>query len=154
DRSQSEEFKILSERGKQVVQEELDNMKLPSINIEELLSNQALLVKVRDDFISGDYETAVFKAFRLLEESVRTKAHEPASSLGVSLMSAAFAGNGKLKHPGAAVPQEQEGLHHLMRGAIAWFKNPSSHRTVPREDAQQAAHVLAFANLLLDLLAE
>jgi hypothetical protein len=32
-----------------------------------------------------------------------------------------------------------------------WFKNPSSHRSVGYSDAQQAAHILAFANLLLDL---
>src|SRR5262245_23789671 len=79
---------------------------------------------------------------------------EPASSIGVSLMSAAFGGNGKMKHPGAAVSQEQEGLHQMMRGAIAWFKNPISQRSVPRDDAQQAAHVIAFANVLLDLLDE
>ena len=69
-------------------------------------------------------------------------------------MSNAFGGNGKLKHPGAAVPLQQEGLHQMMRGAIAWFKNPISHRSLPREDAQQAAHVIAFAKVLLDLLDE
>ncbi len=130
-------------------------MKLSSVDIDQLLLRDDLRSKVRDDFISGDYETAVFKAFRFLQESVRAKAAEPASSLGITLMSAAFSpNNGKLKHPGAAVPQEQDGLHQLMRGAIGWFKNPSSHRTVPREDDQQAAQVLAFANLLLDLLDE
>src|SRR5262245_56446978 len=155
DTTQSREFKVLSDLGTKVVQESLENMKLPSIDIDQLLSRDDLRSRVRDDFVSGDYETAVFKAFRFLEESVRAKAGEPASSLGVSLMSAAFSpNNGNLKHPGAAVPQEQDGLHQLMRGAIAWFKNPSSHRTVPRDNPQQAAHVLAFANLLLDLLDE
>lgn len=151
----SSQFKVLSETGLHAARQELANMRLPSIDIDQLLSRDDLRWLVRDDFNSADYETAVFKAFRHLEEAVRAKAKEQASSLGVSLMSAAFSPNsGKLKHPGAAVPQEQDGLHQLMRGAIAWFKNPSSHGTVPRDDAQKAAHVLAFANMLLDLLDE
>lgn len=150
---QSNSFKILSTLGRKAVNDDLNNMKLPSIDIDQLLTRDDLRGKVRDDFNSGDYETAVFKAFRFLEETVRAKASEPPSSLGVALMSAAFSpSTGKLKHPGAAVPQEQDGLHQLMRGAIAWFKNPSSHRTVSRDDPQEAAQVLAFANLLFDLV--
>ncbi|WP_439622328.1 TIGR02391 family protein [Gemmata sp.] len=152
---QSEAFKVLSDLGEEVVERDLADMRLPSIDLDQLLSRDDLRGLTRDDFNSGDYETAVFKAFRHLEEYVRFKAKEPASSLGVALMSAAFSqSNGKLKHPAAAVSTEQEGLHQLMRGAIAWFKNPSSHRTVRRDDAQQAAHVLAFANMLLDLVDE
>jgi uncharacterized protein (TIGR02391 family) len=153
DITQSSFHKILSPTGRQAVQNDLKNMKLPSVDIDQVISREDLRSRVRDDFLSGDYETAVFKAFRFVEEHVRAKANEPASSLGVGLMSAAFSpSNGKLKHPGAAVPQEQDGLHQLMRGAIAWFKNPSSHRTVSRNDPQEAAHVLAFANMLLDLV--
>jgi uncharacterized protein (TIGR02391 family) len=151
----SDRFKILTDKGKKAVQQDIDKMKLPSIDIDQLLSQDDLRSRVRDDFLSGDYETAVFKAFRFLEESVRAKADKPASSLGVSLMSAAFSSSsGKLKHPGASVPQEQDGLHQMMRCRIGWFKNPVSHRTVPRDDAQQVAHVLAFAKLLQDLLDE
>jgi uncharacterized protein (TIGR02391 family) len=135
---QVQEFKILSPTGKKAVIEDLDNMKLPTIDIDQLLSRDDLRGIVRDDFNSADYEAAVFKAFHYIEEYVRTKAKEPASSLGVALMSAAFSPvTGKLKHPGAAAPKEQDGLHQLMRGAIAWFMNPSSHRTVPRDDSQE-----------------
>jgi uncharacterized protein (TIGR02391 family) len=155
DPTQSSEHKILSDRGKKVVQETPESMQLPSIDIDQLLSRDDLRGRVRDDFISGKYEAAVFNAFKCLEESVRAKTGEPASSYGLPLMDTAFSeSKGKLRHPGAAVPNEQAGLHQLMRGAIAWFKNPSSHRTVVRDDAQQAAHMLAFANLLLDLLDE
>jgi uncharacterized protein (TIGR02391 family) len=77
-----------------------------------------------------------------------------ASSLGVALMTAAFGNAGKLTHPGAAVASEKDALHHLMRGAIGWFKNPISHRTLIRDDPQHVAHILAFANLLLDLLGQ
>lgn len=151
DERQGIDFKVLTVLGRTVVEDQLGNMKLPSIDIGQLLSREDLITLVRDDFNSAEYETAVFKAFKRLEEVVRSKAKESAAAIGVTLMSSAFGSGGKLKHPGAAVPQEQEGLHHMMRGAIAWFKNPSSHRTVARDDIQQAAHILALANLLLDL---
>jgi uncharacterized protein (TIGR02391 family) len=150
-----DQHKILTEKGKIAVEQDIDNMKLPSIDIDQLLSREDLRSRVRDDYLAGDYETAIFKAFRHLEESVRAKAKQPPSAVGVNLMTAAFKpSGGALKHPEALVDAEAEALHQLMRGAIGWFKNPSSHRTVGYDDAHQAAHVLASANLLLDLLDE
>jgi uncharacterized protein (TIGR02391 family) len=58
----------------------------------------------------------------------------------------------KLKHPDAQTQGEIDSLFFLMRGAFGWFRNPPSHRTVPYVDAHQAAHILAFANLLLDTI--
>ncbi len=148
-------FKILTEKGRRVVELSLEEMKLTSIDIDQLLSRDELRDIVRNDFIGGDFESAIFKAFRLLEERVRAKAREPASSIGVNLMTAVFRPNGGvLRHPQALVDSEKEALHGLMRGAIGWFKNPSSHRTVGYSNDQQAAHVFAFANLLLDLTDE
>ena len=149
----SDSFKILTERGLREVENELADMKLPSLNIDELISRDDLRNRVRDDYIAGDYESAIFKAFRLLEESVRKKAGQPASAIGVNLITTVFKpGASLLKHPEAQVASEEESLFYLMRGAIGWFKNPSSHRTVGYDDDHQAAHILGFANLLLDLL--
>lgn len=151
----NDQFKALTERGKKAVEQRLDAMKLPSIDIDELLSRDDLRDLVRDDYLTEDYETAVSKAFRLLEESVRAKAKQGPGTFGVNLMTAAFRPNGgALKHPGALVDAEAESLHQLMRGAMGWFRNRSGHRTVGYHDAHQAAHVLSFANLLLDLLDE
>ena len=128
-------------------------MGIPRINIDELVSRDDLRKIIRDDFCSGRYENAVLLAFRHLEESVRKKAGQPATALGVALMSTAFRPkDGLLEHPGAATEGEVDGLHQLMRGAIALFKNPSGHRTVEYKDEHHAAHVLGLANLLLDLL--
>lgn len=123
--------------------------------LDQILSRHDLLALVRADFESGQYEKSVFAAFRHLEESVRAKTGQPASAIGVGLMSAAFSPKtGALKHPDAKVDSEADALHQLMRGAIGWYKNPSSHRTVSYCDPQHAAQVLGFANLLLDLLDE
>ena len=155
DPSQSEAFKILTQRGLQVVDQSLDEMQLPSIDIDQLLKRPALRDKVHDDYVSGDYESAIFKAFKMLEETVRAKAKQPPDMIGADLMSKAFRpGGGILKHPNAKTPAEEEAFHLVMRGSIMWFKNPSSHRTVGFNDPEQAAHVLCFANLLLDLVDE
>lgn len=152
-RQSSDQFKVLTDRGRQVIEQSLEDMDLPSVDIDELLTRDDLRAKVHDDYLSGDYETAIFKAFKLLEETVRSKAKQSASILGADLMSRAFSPTrGSLKHPEAQTPGELEGFHHLMRGAILWFKNPSSHRTVGYDDPEEVAQVLVFANLLLDLV--
>jgi len=151
----SEEFKVLTAKGKSAVEQSLEEMKLPSIDIDQLVSRDDLREKIHDEYLRGDYETAIFKAFRLLEESVRSKAGQSAELIGAKLMSAAFRPNGGvLKHPDAKTAAEREGLHLLMRGAIMWFKNPSSHRTVAYADDVRVAHVLGLVNLLLDIVEE
>jgi len=155
DPSQSTGFKILTDKGRQVVDQELDKMELPSVDINELLTHNILRSKVYDDYLSGDYESAIFKGIKLLEENVRKKAAQTPDIIGADLMSKAFKPNGGiLSHPSAKTISESEGFHLLMRGAIMWFKNPSSHRTVGYHDPIQAAHVLCFVNLLLDMLEE
>ena len=155
DPTQSSGFKILTDKGKMVVEQELGEMKLPSIDINEPLSHDILKSKVYDNYLAEDYESAIFKAFRLLEENVRRKASQPADIRGADLMSKAFKPSGGiLAHPSAQTSSEAEGFHLLMRGAIMWFKNPSSHRTVGYHDAEEAAQVLCFANLLLDMVEE
>src|SRR5262249_58923713 len=67
DPSQSDQFKILSDKGLQVVDQDLASMTLPTINIDELLTRSDLRDKVRADYMNGDYDSAVLKAFKLLE---------------------------------------------------------------------------------------
>jgi len=148
------EFKILTAKGKAVVVKSLEDMKLPAIDIDQLISRGDLKERIHDDFLLSDFETAIFKAYRLLEEIVREKTESPPEIIGADLMSKAFKPGGILKHPSALTNGEAEGLHHLMRGAIMWFKNHSSHRSVGYQDDIQAAHALGFANLLLDLADE
>ncbi len=146
-------FKVLTDKGKLVVTQELEDMQLPSVDIGQLLTREDLRNKVHDDFLEGDYEAAIFKAFKLLEEKVRSKTKQPPDVIGADLMSKAFKPTGGiLKHPNAKTPAEVEAFHFIMRGAIMWFKNPSSHRTVGYDNAEQAAQVLCFSNLLLDMV--
>jgi hypothetical protein len=113
DPSQSNDvFKVLTERGRQVVEQSLDEMELPAIDIDQLITRSDLRSLVHDDYLAGDYETAIFKAFRHLEELVRSKAQQPLEVIGADLMLRAFnPSQGTLSHPNAQTTAEQEGFH-------------------------------------------
>jgi len=68
-------------------------------------------------------------------------------------MSKAFSPSvGKLIIPTYRLPAEQEGIHSLFRGAIAVFKNPSSHRTINYESRFMVLQTIVVAELLLDIV--
>lgn len=112
--------------------------------------------KVVPLFRRGDYDTAVFQAFKEVEVSVRKTANVKGarysdSEIGVSLMRKAFhPDSGPLTDMGA-VPAEREAIMHLFSGAIGSAKNPTSHREVAVK-AHEAARLIIFAAHLLDLV--
>lgn len=113
------------------------------------------IAKVYPAFLRGEYDTAVFQAFREVEIAVRTAAGLGSSDFGTALMEKAF----KFAPPGSAGPltdtnlpaAEQRAMRDLFHGAIAFYKNPTSHRFVPT-DAASAAEVIQFASQLLRLV--
>jgi uncharacterized protein (TIGR02391 family) len=115
--------------------------------------------KVRSQFLLGDPETAVLVAMKAVEIRVRALGGFPDSLIGVKLMQEAFkAENREAARPAGplANPEldggEQFGWMQLFCGAIAMFKNPSSHRQVDYDDPTVAAEVILLADLLLRLL--
>jgi len=145
-------FKLTAEGREQARKSEQD-MKLLSVDLQSLLSRDDLRSKVREDFYSGEFESAVIKAFKMVEEAVRRRAGLTPNEHGRDLFARAFSKSSPiLKHPEAQTQGELESLFFLMAGAYGWFRNPPSHRTVTYADPQQAAQVLAFANLLLDMI--
>jgi uncharacterized protein (TIGR02391 family) len=112
--------------------------------------------KVYPAFLRGEYDTAVFQAFREVEIAVRNAGGFQPDLVGVKLMREAFRPaqgaslSGPLTDPMAPVA-EQEGVMNLFVGAIALYKNPQSHRNVPTE-AVDAAEIIIFASHLLRFL--
>jgi uncharacterized protein (TIGR02391 family) len=101
------------------------------------------------EFMKGDYETAVFKAFKILEDTVRTRAAFGNESIGVPLMRKAFhTEDGPLTDRSEHVG-EREALMHLMAGAIGRFKNPTSHRFTGLDDPVTTIEIIQLASLLL-----
>lgn len=103
-------------------------------------------------FLRGEYETAVFQAFKTVEVRVRTAAGLDPTVYGVTLMRKAFhPDSGPLTDTNEPVA-EREALGHLFAGAIGRFKNPSSHRHVPLTSPAETVEILQFASHLLRIV--
>src|SRR5260370_5849743 len=104
-------FKNLTDKGRKVAEQEFADMKLPSVDIEKVLSRADLLNRVRGDYLNGEYDSAILKAFKQVEEAVRAKAKQAPAVTGHDLMVAAFAPNkGVLKNPEAKTASEEQAL--------------------------------------------
>jgi uncharacterized protein (TIGR02391 family) len=102
-------------------------------------------------FLRGEYDTAIFQAFKEVEVAVRDTGKFETTDIGVELMRKAFhPSDGPLTdktRPNA----EQLALGHLFAGAIGLYKNPSSHRKVVLE-AEEAVEMLMLASHLLRIV--
>jgi uncharacterized protein (TIGR02391 family) len=91
--------------------------------------NPVIADKVYPAFLRGEYDTAVFQAFREVEVAVRDGGKFQADAVGVKLMRDAFrpaqGANPSGPLSDSALPvAEQEGMMNLFAGAIALYKNP------------------------------
>lgn len=109
------------------------------------------LGSVRSQFLIGEFELAAFAAMREVEIRVRELSGASNSLIGVALMRQAFGDGGPLEDPNLD-GGERHGLRDLFSGAIATFKNPSSHRQVDYTDPTAASEVVLFADLLMRIL--
>lgn len=148
-----EVFQILTPKGKEIVEKPKDP-DIYGLQLEQVIKNPALLERCLDSFKDDNYEEAIFSAYKLVEEEVRNKAGLGPEDVGVGLMTKALHHTtGKLIIPSCIVPHEQEGAYNLFKGAIALFKNPSSHRTVNYSDRLEVIQIIALSGLLSKILA-
>ena len=107
--------------------------------------------KVWATFLRGDYDTAVFQAFKEVEIAVRECGEYAETDYGTDLMRKAFhVENGDLTNldqPRA----EREAISNLFAGAIGSYKNPSSHRNV-NVPAEEAVELIILASHLLRII--
>jgi uncharacterized protein (TIGR02391 family) len=127
---------------------------LPRARLHPLIAT-----KVYPAFLRGEYDTAVFQAFREVEIAVREAGKFERDSYGTELMRNAFRPAEKKGQPATPGPltdtqlpsAEQEAMSNLFAGAIGLYKNPQSHRQVPTHP-EDAAEVIAFASQLLRIV--
>jgi uncharacterized protein (TIGR02391 family) len=149
--SQSAGFFTKSRRGKAIqTQDQLEAFKKAQMLPKHLL-HTSIAAKIWPMFLRGEYEVAVFAAFKAVEVAVRDAAELPVDLLGVKLMRQAFRpGDGRLTDT-SAEGGEQQALCDLFAGAIGHAKNPQSHRDKP-VSASDAAQLLIFASYLLTVV--
>ena len=147
----SDGWYVISRRGKKLVTPE-DFEKYRKANLlPRRLLHPRIAQKAWATFLRGDYDTAVFQAFKEVEESVRAAARYGATEYGVDLMRKALRPEeGPLTDKKAPL-SEQEALSHLFAGSVGLYKNPSSHRTVNMEPVE-TVEVLMLASLLLSIV--
>jgi uncharacterized protein (TIGR02391 family) len=100
-------------------------------------------------FLRGDYDVAVFQAFKEVEVAVRAAGGFPADQFGVALMRAAFRPDGGPLADRTTPAGEQVAVMELFAGAIGCHKNPHSHRNVPITDPAEALELIGMASSLM-----
>ena len=103
-------------------------------------------------FLRGEYDTAVFQAFKEVEIAVREAGGYSDSDYGVSMMRKAFAVDDGPLTDGSSERSERQSLSDLYAGAIGSYKNPHSHRTVTINEPTDAIEMIMLANHLLRIV--
>ena len=149
DPEQTGDWHFITRRGKAMkkaadVKAYRDSAILPAKLLHPVIAS-----RVQAAFIRGEYDVAVFQAFREVEVAVRSAGNYGAEAIGVPMMRDAFApGKGPLIE--MTLPRsEQESEMHLFAGAVGLFKNPHSHRSGVTHEPVEAVELLLFASHLL-----
>ena len=145
------EWRYITKRGEKILKNEdftayAKESLLPSKELHPILAR-----KVKSLFLRGDYDTAIFQAFKAVEVVVREKGNYKKSDIGVPLMRKAFnSQTGSLTNTHSE-ESEKEAMCHLFAGAIGLFKNPTSHRDIEMSP-EEASDYIKVANCLIKMV--
>ena len=146
-------WRVLTRRGEALVGDEAGyRTYVGAVGFPKTILHPTIADDVWLDIARGDFATAVFRAFRAVEESVRFAGEFEPKDIGVDLMRRAFhPERGPLTNPNDPFP-EREALAALFAGAIGSYKNPHSHRTVEIKEARGAQEMVVLASHLLRIV--
>lgn len=115
------------------------------------LLHSLIAQKVSSLFVRGEYDTAVFQAFKEVEVAVRNAAGYGPEDYGADMMRRAFSPkNGPLTDT-SAPGGEQVGLMELFAGSIGFCRNPHGHRHVS-VSVEEAIEMIGLASYLLRIV--
>ena len=141
------EWVVISRRGQKLrTRGQVDSYRRANRLPRQLL-HPKIAQKAEALFLRGDYDTAVFQAFKEVEVEVRKAAECADADIGVALMRKAFREGGPLADA-TALKAEQQALADLFAGAIGSYKNPHSHRSVTIESTEATEMIVLASHLL------
>ena len=146
-------YMVITPRGdKMLVDESAFRSYCRAAEFPKSLLHATITEKVWLDLARGDYDDAVFAAFKAVEVAVREAGGFGPTDIGVKLMRTAFdKAGGPLADMSQPEP-EREALAHLFASAIGSYKNPHSHRTVTISDVGEAQEMAILASHLLRIV--
>lgn len=145
-------FVRLSRKGKKIIEANNFESYISGTAFPKKLLHPVIADQVWNELARGDWNSAVFKAFKQVEISVREAGHYADSDVGTNLMRMAFnPDQGPLTNQ--SFPKaEREALCNLFVGAIGSYKNPQSHRHVSLDNALEAQEMVMLASHLLRII--
>lgn len=143
---------FITKGGKEVL-EKGSRTYLVSKYLDRRRMDTTLMEKISPSFFYGDFDTAIFAAFKEVEVRIRNKCGYPNSLTGKLLAKTAFdPDNGPLTDLGIDSRSERKSIAELFSGALGTFRNPVGHRDVDILDPSIASDMVSFANLLLNIV--
>jgi uncharacterized protein (TIGR02391 family) len=119
-----------------------------SVILPRKLLHPAVASACWSTFMRGEYDTAVFQAYREVEVAVRTAGKYNANDYGADMARRAFnATNGPLTDLSKPT-SEREALANLVAGALGSYKNPHSHRKVQLAVEETVEMVILASHIL------
>ena len=148
--------KSLTTMGKVVVEKNQDP-DVPVLKLDDIVKNTDLLDASLTSFNKGDFEAAILDAFGVLDQKMSKTAQLSADDLGMAfeIKNTAFGPiSGKPIIPPSTRKAEQQGVQSLTGQAVAFFTNPASVRLINFGDRLEVIKIIAFAELLLEILSK
>lgn len=102
-------------------------------------------------FLRGEYDTAVFQAYKELEVTIREAAGARPDDIGVAMARKAFNPQSGSLIDRSSTEGERDALMHLISGALGSYKNPHSHRKVVL-GAVEAVEMIMLASHLYKIV--
>jgi uncharacterized protein (TIGR02391 family) len=145
-------YRVVSTKGRGVTTKvDLEATKTRGWLSPELLHADLIGASLRA-FRSGDYDLAIFEAFKTVENEVRKLGGYPETDYGVDLMKKAFdPAGGPLTDPSAPL-NRQRARRDLYMGAMGSLRNPKAHGDPTITDPREAIEELMTASLLLRMI--
>jgi uncharacterized protein (TIGR02391 family) len=143
---------LISRRGKRLQgRQDLQAYRKSNI-LPKAFLHPIIADRVWPNFIRGEYDTAVFQAFKEVEVAIRTAGGFQATEIGTDLMGKAFDCNSGPLTDMTLPEADRQAMLALFTGAVGLFKNASTLRHTALSDPHEAAEMISFASLLMRII--